>query len=136
MAGHIGYTVANEIYEFIYRDQAITIGPSLWLRLLVEPSSRSGGGTETNYAGYARYEIVRGTSVFAATANGRIASSIVVAFPSPGDLGNGNLVFFDIVDTASGAFSKIYNAGPILPARVIEVGKPPKFKAGALVSTL
>lgn len=136
MAGHIGFDVANEIYNFLYRGQAITIGANLYLRLLVEPSSRSGGGTETNYSGYARYTLPRGTTIFGATANGRIANSAVIEFPSPGSTGNGDLVFFDVVDTASGSFTKIYNAGPILPAKSVVVGKVPKFRAGALVFTL
>lgn len=136
MAGFIGYTTANEIYDFFYRAQAITIGSSLWMRLLVSPSNRSGGGTESNYGGYARYEIVRGTGIFAATANGRIANSILIAYPSVASLGNGDPNFFDIVDTSSGAFSKIYNAGPILPPKVLEIGKPPKFQPGRLVFTM
>lgn len=136
MPGFIGFTVANELYDFLYRGTAITIGSDLYLRLLVEPSSRSGAGTETNYGNYARYTVTRDGSVFAATANGRIASSALIEFASPSTLGNGNLVFFDIVDTPSGAFTKIYNGGPILPARVVQVGKPPRFKIGSLVCTL
>lgn len=136
MPGFIGYEVADELYDFIYRAQAITIGASLYMRLLVSPSNRSGGGTESNYTGYARYEIVRGTGIFAATDNGRITNSILIEYPTVTALGNGDPVFFDIVDTPSGAFAKIYNAGPIIPPKVLQVGKPPKFQAGKLVFTL
>ena len=136
MPGFIGFEVANEIYDFLYGGVAIDIETDLYLRLLVEPSSRSGGGTETNYSGYTRYTVTRDGSVFAATANGRIANSAQIEFPSPSTVGNGNLVFFDLVDTSSGAFTKIYNGGPILPAKIVQVGKKPTFRAGKLVFTL
>jgi len=134
--GFIGFSVASEIYDFLYNGVAIDIEADLYMRLLVEPSSRAGGGTETNYDGYERYTITRDGSVFAATVNGRIANSALIEYPSPSTLGNGNLVFFDIVDTPSGAFTKIYNGGPILPAKVVQVGKAPKFSSGKLVFTL
>jgi hypothetical protein len=136
MAGFIGYTVSNEIYDFLYRGQAITIGANLYLRLLVAASSRSGGGTETNYTGYSRLILPRTSPKFSATANGRIANNVVLEFGSPTSVGNGNLVYFDVVDTASGAFTKIYNAGPILPAKAVQIGKPPRFRVGSLVFTI
>lgn len=137
MAGFLGYTVANEIYDFLYRGVSITIGANLYLRLLVEASSRSGGGTETDYTGYSRLALLRATSpLFAATANGLLTNTQALVFPVAGSLGNGELVFFDIVDTPSGAINKIYNAGPILPARTIVVGKAPTFRIGALVCTI
>lgn len=135
MPGWIGYTMAAELYDFVYRGQAITIGADLWLRLLIDPSSRSGGGTETNYSGYARYQLTRGTTIFSATSNGRIVNAIAIAFPVAVSLGNGDLVAFDVVDTPSGAFSKLYNGGPISPAKSIVVGKAPTFRASALEFT-
>jgi hypothetical protein len=134
--GHIGFTVASEIYDFLYRGIAITIGADLYLRLMVEPSNRSGGGTETDYGDYARFVVPRDTSIFVATANGRITNAVTIEFPAPTTLGNGNFVWLDIVDTPSGAVNKIYNAGPILPEKIVQVGKPPKFAPGKLVFTL
>jgi len=137
MPGWIGLTTADEIYNFLYRGTAITIGANLYIRLLVSPSSRSGGGTETNYSGYARYQFARGTSLFgAASSGGRIANTVSIALPTANSVGNGDLVWFDIVDTASGVFTKLYNGGPILPPKSIVVGKPPTFDAGKLVFTL
>ena len=137
MAGWMGITTANEIYNFLYRGQAIAIGGSLYMRLLVAPSSRSGGGTETNYSGYARLESPRSTGgLFGATAGGLITNTSTLAFPSAATAGNGNLVWFDFVDTPSGAFTKLYNGGPILPAKAIIVGKAPVFRVGSLVLTL
>ena len=132
MAGFAGYTMANEILDFFYRDEAITINSNLFLRLLVAPSSRSGGGTETTYTGYTRYQITRGTGIFIPAVNGRMSNGIILAFPTATDVGNGDLVAFDIVDTSSGAINKVYNGGPILPAKSIVVGKAPAFRVGAL----
>ena len=136
MAGWLGLTAANEVLNFLYRGTPISIGGSLYLRLLVAPSSRSGGGTETNYAGYARYELPRDASVFTvASTIGQLTNGVVIEFPSANDAGNGDLVWFDVVDTPSGAFTKLYPGGPISPAKAIAVGKPVKFRAGALLFT-
>lgn len=137
MPGFAGYTLSNEIENLIYRGQAITIGATLYLRLLVSPSSRSGGGTETNYSGYARLALPRDTtSIFtAAPSNGRLTNGVALSFPVPTTLGNGDLVAFDIVDTSSGAFTKLYNGGPVSPAKSVVIGKAPTFRISALVIT-
>src|ERR1051325_8217096 len=138
MAGVIGTQVADEDYNFLYRGTVITIGANLWIRFLVTPSSRSGGGTETNYGGYARYQHTRGTGgLFGApSSGGRLANTVELALPAPSTLGNGDLVWFDFVDTASGAFTKQYNGGPVSPAKAIEIGKPPTCGPNKLVMTL
>ena len=137
MPGWAGLTMADEILNFYYRGTAITIGSSLWLRFLVSPSSRSGGGVETNYGSYARYELVRGTSVFGAAASGtgQLLNTVKIILPAATSAGNGNLSWFDIVDTSSGAFAKLYNGGPILPPKAIVVGKSPEFGIGKLIFT-
>lgn len=136
MPGWASYEMADEVLDFFYRGTAISIGGTLYLRILVEPSSRSGGGVETNYSGYARYALPRDGTVFtSAPAQGRLTNGIVIALPTANSAGNGILSFFDIVDTPSGAVGKIYNGGPILPPRAVEVGKPPKFRIGSLVFT-
>lgn len=136
MAGFFGYTLSNEILNFIFRGTAISIGANLWLRLLVAPSSRAGGGTETNYGGYARLQLPRDATVFTiASTVGFLTNGVILEFPTANSLGNGDLIAFDAVDTSSGAFTKLYPGGPIVPARAVEVGKPPKFKAGSLIIT-
>jgi hypothetical protein len=137
MPGFCGYSLAAEIENFIYRGQAITIGATLYLRLLVIPSSRSGGGTETNYGGYARFAIARDTSSIwtVAPSNGLLVNGVELAFPDATTLGNGDFVAFDIVDTASGSINKIYNGGPILPAKSVVVGRAPTFGVGKLQIT-
>lgn len=136
MAGWLGISTANEVLNFLYRGTSISIGANLWLRLLVAPSSRSGGGTETTYSGYSRLQLPRDATIFtSAASNGQISNGVVIAFPTANSAGNGDLVWFDIVDTPSGAFAKLYPGGPISPAKAIVVGKPPKFRVGALLIT-
>ena len=137
MAGNLGFTVSDEILNFLYRGTAITIGATLYLRLLTVASKRDGtGGTETDYSGYARLALPRDTTFFSASSSGVITNSVAISFPTALDAGNGDLVAFDIVDTASGAFTKRYHGGPIQPAEVMQVGKPPRFAAGKLVLTI
>ena len=136
MAGWLSYAAANELLNFLFRGASISLGGTLYLRLLVVPSSRSGGGTETNYSGYARFPLPRDASIFtSAAANGQLSNGVVIAFPNANTAGNGDLVWFDVVDTPSGAFTKLYQGGPISPAKAIAVGKPVKFRAGALTFT-
>lgn len=138
MPGWASYNMAQEIGNFFYRGIPISIGGTLYLRLLVSPSSRSGGGIETNYTGYSRLALPRDTvSVFttAPDSNGKLVNGVILTFANANSLGNGDLVAFDIVDTPSGAINKIYNGGPISPAKAIQVGKPPKFRVGALQIT-
>lgn len=137
MPGWASYALANEIENFIYRGVAITIGATLYLRFLVAPSSRSGGGTETTYGGYARFALTRDTTSFwtSAPTNGLLVNGVEIALPTATTVGNGDLVWFDIVDTASGAVGKIYNGGPISPAKGIIVGLSPTFDPGKLQIT-
>lgn len=136
MPGFAGHSMANEILNFFYRGTAITIGANLYIRFLVSPSTRSGGGTETNYGGYARYEIVRGTSLFGvASTVGFLTNTVEIELSEASSLGNGDLLAFDIVDTASGAFTKLYQGGPILPPKAIVVGRNPTFGVGKLQFT-
>lgn len=137
MPGWASYSLSAEIENFIYRGTAITIGGILYLRLLVSPSSRSGGGTETTYGGYARLALARNTSSIwtIAPSNGLLVNGIELVFPESTTLGNGDLNSFDIVDTASGAVNKIYNGGPILPPKAMIVGHEPTFGIGKLQIT-
>lgn len=137
MPGFCGLTLAHEIENFIYRGQAITIGATLYLRLLVAPSSRSGGGTETNYGGWARIAFARDTTSIwtVAPSNGLLTNGVQIVAPVATTLGNGDFVAFDIVDTPSGAFTKIYNGGPVSPAKAVVVGKAPVFGVSRLLIT-
>lgn len=138
MPGWMSFMSGDDVLNFIYRGTPVSIAGTLYLRLLVSPSSRSGGGTETDYTGYARLALPRDGTIFttAASGNGQLTNGVILEFPQADSLGNGDLVWFDIVNTASGAFTKHYHGGPISPARTIVVGKPVKWRVGALVLTI
>jgi hypothetical protein len=137
MPGWMGFTGADDVMNFLYRGTPIDIGGTLWMRLLVAPSSRAGGGTETTFGGYARKAFPRdGTIFIAAGSAGRLTNGVVIEIALATSLGNGDLVWFDFVDTPSGAFTKLYHGGPISPAKAIVVGKTVKFRVGALVLTV
>lgn len=136
MSGWASFSMADDILDYFYRGVVISVGGSLYLRLLVAPSSRSGGGTETDYTGYSRLQLPRDTTIFtSAPANGQLSNGVVLTYPTPGSAGNGDLLAFDVVDTPSGAINKIYNGGPILPTKSIAVGLPLKFRIGSLTFT-
>lgn len=136
MSGWASFDMADEILNFYYRGVPISIGANLWLRLLVSPSSRSGGGTETNFNGWSRIQIARDFTFFTvAPGNGRLTNANSFQTATANDAGNGIINWFDIVDTPSGAIGKIYNGGPVIPARAPEPGKPIKYRAGALIMT-
>lgn len=138
MAGWVGLTTGDELLNFLYRGTAISIGGTLYMRLLVAPSSRAGGGTETDFNGYARKPFPRdGTLFTSASSNaGRLVIGVTLDFGIAGSAGNGQLVWFDFVDTSSGAFSKLYHGGVISPARSVTVGQPVRFSAGSLILTV
>lgn len=137
MAGWVGFTAGNESLNFLYRGTPISIGGTLYMRLLVAPSSRAGAGTETTFGGYARKAFPRDATIFTSAASaGQLTNGVVIEIALATSLGNGDLVWFDFVDTPSGAFTKLYHGGPITPARAIVVGKTVKFRAGALVLTI
>lgn len=138
MAGWVGLTTGDELLNFLYRGTAISIGGTLYMRLLVAPSSRAGGGTETDFSGYARKPFPRDGTLFTSASNnaGRLVIGVTLDFGTAGSAGNGQLVWFDFVDTSSGAFSKLYHGGVISPARSVTVGQPVRFSAGSLILTV
>lgn len=137
MAGWLGFTGADDVMNFLYRGTAISIGGTLYMRLLVAPSSRAGGGTETNFSGYARKAFPRDGTLFttASSGAGRLVIGVELNFGAASSLGNGDLVWFDFVDAPSGVFTKLYHGGPISPAKAIIVGKDVKFAAQSLTLT-
>lgn len=138
MPGWMGLSASDELLNFLYRGTAIPIGGTLYMRLLVAPSSRAGGGTETTFGGYARKAFPRDATMFtsASSGSGRLVIGVVLDFGTASSAGNGQLNWFDFVDTASGAFAKLYHGGPIQPARAVAVGLPVRFPAGSLILTI
>lgn len=137
MPGWMGFSGADQVMNFIYRGTAMSMPGTLYMRFLVAPSSRAGGGTETNYAGYARKAFPRDGTLFTAAANGtgQLVNGVLLELPLANSLGNGDLVWFDFVNTPSGAFTQLWHGGPVSPAEAIVVGKKPTWRVGALVLT-
>jgi len=138
MSGWMGFSGSDDVLNFLYRGTAISIPGSLWMRLLVAPSSRAGGGTETDFSGYARKQFPRDGTMFTvgASGTGKLIINVLLDFGSPATAGNGQLVWFDFVNTTSGPFTKLYHGGPISPARTVEVGRPLRFPVGSLILTI
>ena len=138
MAGWLSFSAADEVLNFLYRGTAISIGGTLYMRLLIAPSSRAGGGTETDFGGYVRKAFPRDGTLFtsAASGTGQLSIGVILDYGMPASPSSGQLVWFDFVDTPSGAFTKLYHGGPVSPARTVEVGHPLRFPVGSLVLTI
>jgi hypothetical protein len=91
---------------------------------------------ETTYGGYARLQFPLDTSKFSdPTATAEAENTAVVEFPQASSTGIGNLVGFDMVDTASGAFNHVWLWGPISPSRSVIIGKKVRFPISSLIFT-
>ncbi len=138
MSGWLGLSSSDDVLNFLYRGTTISIPGSLWMRLLTAPSSRAGGGTEADFGGYTRKQFPRDGTMFtsASSGAGKLVIGVLLDFGSPVTAGSGQLVWFDFVNTSSGAFTKLYHGGPIAPARTVEVGRPLRFQPGSLILTI
>lgn len=135
MAGGASAKAAQQILNFYLRGIAPTVGATVYLRLLETPSSKTSSGTETSYGAYARLALVRGTSLFTdPVLTSRSTNVDPLEFPVPTSADD-DIVAFDIVNTASGAFTETYLFGSVSPARSIVVGKRVRFPSGSLLVT-
>lgn len=135
MSGGLTFFGAGQVLKLILRAQSPTYPATMYLRLLTTPSTKGASGTESNYGGYARIPIVRGTSTFSdPVLTGRSSNSAILSGGTPTSLDN-DIVGFDLVNTSSGAFTETYLFGTVSPKRSIVVGKPIKFPVGALEIT-
>lgn len=136
MAGGLTALGAREILDFILRGVSPTIAATVYLRLLTTPSTKTSSGTETIYGSYARLALVRNTSLFTdPLLTSRSTNVSVLEFPAPSSLDD-DIVGFDIVNTASGAFTETYLFGNVQPHRSIVVStRPLRFPAGSLLVT-
>lgn len=136
MAGGLTALGAREVLDFILRGVSPTIAATVYLRLLTTPSTKTSNGTETVYGSYARLALVRSTSLFTDPGlTSRSTNVGILDFPAPSSLDD-DIVAFDIVNTASGAFTETYLFGNVQPHRSIVVGtRPLRFPAGSLLVT-
>jgi hypothetical protein len=135
LAGGLSALGAREILDFLLRGVSPTVAATVYLRLLETPSTKTTSGTETSYGAYARLALVRGTGLFTDPAlTSRSTNINPLEFPIPTS-SDADIVAFDIVNTASGAFTETYLFGVVQPARSIVLGKRVRFPSGALVVT-
>lgn len=136
MSGGLTAFGAGQVLNLYLRGIAPTLPATMYLRLLITPSTKTSSGVETVYGSYTREPLVRGTSLFTdPMLTSRSVNVSELSFPAPSS-GDNDLVAFDIVNTASGAFTETYLFGVIQPRRTIIVGtRPLRFPPGALVVT-
>jgi hypothetical protein len=135
MAGGLTALGAREILDFILRGVSPTIAATVYLRLLETPSTKTSSGTETAYGAYTRLALVRGTSLFTdPLLTSRSTNVDPLEFPVPTS-SDSDIVAWDLVNTASGAFTETYLFGSVSPPRSIVVGKRVRFPSGSLLVT-
>jgi hypothetical protein len=135
MAGGATSLGAGQILNFYLRAIAPTVGATVYMRLLKTPSTKTSSGTEEAYGAYARLALVRGVGLFTdPLLTSRSVNVAELEFPTPSSPDD-DAVAFDIVNTASGAFTETYLFGNVQPTRSIVVGKRLRFPAGALTVT-
>ncbi len=135
MAGGATALGAQQILNFYLRGITPTLGATIYLRLLTTPSTKTSSGTETVYGNWARIPLVRSTTLFTdPLLTSRSVNVDPLEAPTPSST-DSDLIAFDIVDTASGAFTATYLFGVIQPARSIIVAKRLIFPSSAMIVT-
>lgn len=133
MSGGLTALGAREILDFILRAVVPTMAATVYLRLLETPSTKTTSGIETAYGAYARLALVRGTSLFTdPVLTSRSTNVDPLEFPIPTS-SDSDIVAWDLVNTASGAFTEAYLYGVVSPKRSIVVGKRVRFPSGSLL---
>jgi hypothetical protein len=136
VSGGTSYFFGSALLDHILRGEALSLPSDFYLRLLTSATSKGVVGVETGYTGYQRLVLPRGTTLFTdAGSSAEVTNVASLEFPQADSAGAGDLVGFDIVDTAAGAFTHIYLWGVITPSRTVVVGKRVKFPAGSLIFT-
>lgn len=135
MAGGATALGAQQILNFYLRGVAPTLGATVYLRLLTTPSTKTSSGTESSFGNYARIPLVRALTLFTDPLLTSRSTNVAALQTDVASSLDDDIVAFDIVDTASGAFTETYLFGNVTPARSIVIGKRVKFPAGSMVVT-
>lgn len=126
---------AREILDFLLRGVSPTVAGTVYLRLLTTPSTKTSSGTETNFGGWARIPLVRGTGLFTDPALTSRSTNVGTLQTSPPTSLDDDIIAFDIVNTASGAFTETYLFGNVVPRVTVVLNKAITFPPGTLVVT-
>lgn len=135
MAGGLTAFGAAQVINFYLRGVAPSLGATLYLRLLTTPSTKTSSGTESSFGAYARIPLVRGLTLFTDPLLTSRSTNVAALQTNVATSLDDDIVAFDIVNTASGAFTETYLHGVVTPARSITIGKRVKFPAGSMVVT-
>ncbi len=140
MSGMSTY-LENTIVDFLFRAQAYTPPPTLYVALYTAEPAASGGGTEVSGGSYARAATTSGLAGWAGTqgagttaaSNGTSATTSnngAITFPAP-TADWGVITAFGILDAASGGNLLFY--GILTNAKTVNDGDAaPAFAAAAL----
>jgi len=135
----------NQLIDFIFRAQALTLPGSLHIGLFTVAAGEAGGQTEVTGGSYARAAVVRSLANFAGTqaagstvasngTGGATSNNGTITFPAP-TASWGSIVGFGIFDASTGGNLLIY--APLQTAKTVNNGDAaPVFTAGQLVFTL
>lgn len=135
MAGGLSAQGAAQVLNFYLRGVTPTLGATVYLRLLTTPSTKTSSGTESAFGNYARIPLVRGLTLFTDPLLTSRSTNVAAIQTDVASSLDDDIVAFDIVDTASGAFASTYLIGVVTPARSIVIGKRVKFPAGTMIVT-
>jgi hypothetical protein len=135
----------NQLIDFIFRGQALSLPASLHIGLFTAAPSDAGGGTEVTGGSYARAAVTRSLANFAGTqsagsttastgSGGVTSNNGAITFAAP-TANWGSITHFGIFDAASGGNLLIW--GALTQAKTVNNGDAaPSFAAAALGFTL
>lgn len=138
-------TFENQLIDFIFRAQTLTLPANLFVGLFTAAPSDAGGGTEVAGGAYARVSVARSLANFAgtqaaasttaSTGNGGVTSNNnAITFPAP-TANWGSVTHFGIFDATTGGNLLIW--GALTQAKTVNNGDAaPSFAAAALTFTL
>jgi len=127
MAGSKTNYAEQKVLDLMMGNQAWTPGTNSVLALYTVAPGEAGGGTEANYAGYARKTVANDLSTWP-SANPKV-NGAELAFPTATGDQSGNIVGVGLFESAGVnmiAYSTLSVPKPVL------VGDTPRFPAGSL----
>ncbi|MBS3958304.1 MAG: hypothetical protein KGZ52_02735 [Xanthomonadaceae bacterium] len=135
----------NQLIDFIFRGQALTLPGSLHIGLFTVAAGEGGGQTEVAGGSYARAAVTRSLTAFAGTqaagstvastgTGGATSNNATITFPAP-TANWGSIVGFGVFDAATAGNLLIY--APLAQAKTVNAGDAaPTFAPGQLGFTL
>jgi hypothetical protein len=127
MAGSKTNYAEGKVLDLLMGNQSYTPGANSVLALYTVAPGEAGGGTEANYAGYARATVANNLTTWP-SANPKV-NGIEIAFPAATGDQSGNIVAVGLLESA-GANMIAY--ATLAVAKAVLSGDTPRFPAGSL----